>query len=754
MIMKMYRSFLFAVCIQLICPCFFNDLFSQKSVPYQYKNVQIVGAGFIDGIIFHPKAKGIRYCRTDMGGAYRWNDSVKKWEPILDWISYNDLNLMGVESLAVDPSDSDKVYLSCGTYTNPQTPNGAVLRSNDRGRTFQRTNMPFKMGGNENGRGNGERMAVDPNNGNIIYLGTRFAGLWKSKNGAISWNKVGSFPDVEEKIDLQDKQAWWKNGSGIVFVIFDSKTGSKGKASSIIYVGVSLLNRDNMFRSNDGGDTWQAIPGQPKQYRPNRAALAGDGNLFISYGTNPGPGKMTDGGVWRFNTINGEWTDITPDKPIPEKKVFGYAAVAVDPSNPNVIITSTFGRPNSAGEEEIFRSTDKGVTWKPVFATGKIFDYSLAQYPSKTPIHWMFDIKIDPFDSNHALFTTGYGGHETFNLTDNDKGKPVKWNIMATGVEESVALDLLSPPKGAALLTAIGDYCGFVHFDLDKPVPEGCNDNPHFGNTNGIACAEKNPDIIVRVGVKSNHLPGTNIGYSTNGGKNWQPTISTPTADSKLGFIAISSDGKTWIWTPNHSPAFLTKDKGTTWFPVKGLPDNTRIVADKVNPKIFYAISLFDGKFYISSNEGEAFIESNLNLPNGIPKLGKYRGDNRGGQDRIYATPGYTGDLWIAAFDGLYHSGNSGTSFEQLPKVSEIHAFGFGKAPKGSKYPALYLIGIVNGTRGIYRSDDSAKTWIRINDDQHQWGLVLHITGDPKKYGRVYIGTHGRGIIYGDPVGK
>ena len=42
--------------------------------------------------------------------------------------------------------------------------------------------------------------------------------------------------------------------------------------------------------------------------------------------------------------------------------------------------------------------------------------------------------------------------------------------------------------------------------------------------------------------------------------------------------------------------------------------------------------------------------------------------------------------------------------------------------------------------------------WVRINDDQHQWGLLLHITGDPRLYGRVYVGTHGRGIVHGDPA--
>jgi hypothetical protein len=158
--------------------------------PYTWKSVQMVGAGFVDGFVFHPTAKGVRYARTDMGGAYRWNDAIKRWEPILDWVSYPDVNLMGVESIALDPADPNRVYLACGTYTNARSPNGAILRSNDRGKTFQRTDVPFKFGGNENGRGNGERMAVDPHDGSILYLGTRQAGLWRSTDRAVTWSKV------------------------------------------------------------------------------------------------------------------------------------------------------------------------------------------------------------------------------------------------------------------------------------------------------------------------------------------------------------------------------------------------------------------------------------------------------------------------------------------------------------------------------------------------------------------------------------
>lgn len=129
------------------------------SEPYVWENVPIVGGGFVTGILLHPRAPEVRYVRTDIGGAYRWAPGVQRWEPLLDWVPYEDRNLMGVESIALDPSDPERVYLALGTYTGPESPTGAVLRSADGGRSFQQTGMPVKFGGNESGRGNGERMA-------------------------------------------------------------------------------------------------------------------------------------------------------------------------------------------------------------------------------------------------------------------------------------------------------------------------------------------------------------------------------------------------------------------------------------------------------------------------------------------------------------------------------------------------------------------------------------------------------------------
>ncbi len=63
------------------------------------------------------------------------------------------------------------------------------------------------------------------------------------------------------------------------------------------------------------------------------------------------------------------------------------------------------------------------------------------------------------------------------------------------------------------------------------------------------------------------------------------------------------------------------------------------------------------------------------------------------------------------------------------------------------------MVGAVESFNAVYRSDDEANTWTRINDDQHQWGWTgAAVTGDPRVYGRVYLGTNGRGVQYGEPA--
>ena len=434
---------------------------------------------------------------------------------------------------------------------------------------------------------------------------------------------------------------------------------------------------------------------------------------------------------------------------------FGYAGVSVDAQHPQTLIVSTYNR-YQAGGEDIFRSTNGGTTWHSVFTqrgpSAGVFDYSNAPYVQKTGIHWLFDIEIDPLNSRHATFTTGYGGWETYDLDALDRAKPTHWTLINPGIEEVVGLQLDSPTAGPPLLSAIGDYGAFLHRSLDTPTPEGSASNPRFGNTSGIVSATLQPLIAVRVGENADHKP-QNIGFSLDGGVTWQSTVASPRPTSHSGSIAVSADGSTWIWTPAQELPYVTRDRGKTWTAIATLPQDTRLISDPLDAQRFYAISLTTSTLFTSTDSAATFTVQPVTYSDGPPPTNASHGDPRGGQDRLYAAPGVTGDLWLPAFNGLYHL--SGTTFERMPGVEAIHAFGFGKAAPSADYPALYLVGDVglkdHAQPGIFRSIDSGLHWTRINDDQHQWGLILQIAGDPKQYGRVYVGTHGRGIFYGDP---
>ncbi len=63
----------------------------------------MVGGGYVTGLVFNPREKGLLYARTDMGGAYRWDTAAEQWIPLTDWLGEKDWNLLGVDALATDP---------------------------------------------------------------------------------------------------------------------------------------------------------------------------------------------------------------------------------------------------------------------------------------------------------------------------------------------------------------------------------------------------------------------------------------------------------------------------------------------------------------------------------------------------------------------------------------------------------------------------------------------------------------------------
>ncbi|GAA3210658.1 hypothetical protein GCM10020256_08920 [Streptomyces thermocoprophilus] len=290
-------------------------------------------------------------------------------------------------SIATDSVDPDRVYAAVGTYTNSWDPgNGAVLRSTDRGGTWRKADLPFKLGGNMPGRGMGERLAVDPNRNSVLYLGAPSGkGLWRSTDSGATWSQVTDFPDPGNYVaDPADTSGYGSDNQGIVWVTFDESTGSAGSATRTIYVGVA--DKDNaVYRSTDAGATWQRIPGQPTGYLPHKGVLdAVNGYLYIAYSDTGGPYDGGKGRLMRYATATGTWTDISP---VAEADTyFGYSGLTVDRQHPGTVMAT--GYSSWWPDTQIFRSTDSGATWS------KAWDYT--SYPDRENRYTM-DVSSSPW---------------------------------------------------------------------------------------------------------------------------------------------------------------------------------------------------------------------------------------------------------------------------------------------------------------------------------------------------------------------
>jgi hypothetical protein len=711
-------------------------VFALDSEPYEWKNVKVVCGGYIPGIVFSRAEKGLAFCRTDIGGCYCWDDAAKKWIPMHD--SIGESSHFGGESIAPDPVEPNIVYIAAGMYSRDPA---AILRSRDRGKSWQIFPVTFHIGGNEDGRGMGERLAIDPHERNTLYFGSRHEGLWRSRAAGETWKQVETFPLK----GLGNPAQGQRTHGGLSFVTIDP-TGQH------IFVGNADPGEHHLYRSDDAGATWHDVPGEPSsKLLPWKGQLDQRGNLFLTYCNGIGPNGVTDGGVWKLNTTSGDWADITPDKS-PDHPHGGYAGLSVSDDGQTLVVT-TMNRWNPI--DTVWRSTDSGKTWHDI-ADKSTRDVSASPYlywghDQPKLGWWMSALAVDPFNQDHVAYATGATMYACDDFSNVSNDQPTHWRVWGEGIEETAIITLMSPTDGAHLLSGFGDINGFLHENLDETPKRGMYEHPMFGNTTTLDYAGQSPKVIVRSGTP--HEGSDTLAWSEDGGRSWEP-LTGPASNNDgaprrrfTPAIVVSADGGTFLLaTP--TPQF-TRDRGKTWTESQGLPTGARPVPDRADPDAFYALDFDTDHFYISTDRAATFSQSaTAGLPEDI------RADAPAWHEDAFpliATLGKSGDLWFVGKTATYHSIDQGRHFTKLATDLQIQALGFGKAPPGSDYPALYAIGEMAKLKAIWRSDDAGLHWIRINDDQHQYGTRFRcIAGDPRIFGRVYVGTDGRGILYAD----
>jgi hypothetical protein len=427
-----------------------------------------------------------------VGGLYRYDYQAQQWSPLFEKFTRDERELMGVLAMALDPNDTNKIYAACGLYLHDWARKGAILRSNDQGRTWQKFDLPFWVGGNSEGRGTGERLAVDPSNGNVLYFGSNQNGLWTSTNGGASFSSI-AFP-----------------AKSVSLVAVDPRDGA-------VYAG-SADTSGALLVSTDAGKSFAPVTGTPSLI-PQRLAFAKDGSIYVTFGHGDAdgevnPNNVTRGGLWKRST-DGKWKDVTPLRPDGNAK-FGYSGVDVGPDGTVAVSTIDRWWPG----DEVFISRDGGEHWTGLKDESH---HNYETYPWTKDMMgkqdlmggWISDLKINPFNRDEMIYV---GPWISTNLSEAGSGKPVNFEFLSQNLEETAITQLVSPLKGAKVIASMLDTAGAAWFDITRPPDRGLF-HPAAESNRSVDYAGLKPGFLVRTSDRGNTFGQ----YSVNGGLDWKP---------------------------------------------------------------------------------------------------------------------------------------------------------------------------------------------------------------------------------------
>ena len=588
------------------------------------------------------------YARTDIGGAYRWNQAGQQLDPAAGLGGPGPLGLQRRAQHRHRPGrhrtgSTPRSACTPTAGTRTTAPSCAPPTRAPPGRS---PTLPFKVGGNMPGRGMGERLAVDPNNNSNVYFAAEGGnGLWRSTDFGATWAKVTAFPNAGNYVqDPADPNGYLSQNQGLTWVTFDDVDPRRSTSAW-------RTSRTRSTARTDGGTTWERIAGQPTGY----LAAQGRGRhgrlpLHRHQRHRRPVRRRRRARCWRFDTATGTWTHISPTAG--GRRLLRLLRPDRRPAEPDTLMVAT--QISWWPDAIFFRSTDGGATWT------RIWDFD--GYPSRSKRYTM-DISANPwldFNANpqppeatpEARLDERVGGdrpvqlqpdalrHRRHHLRHHPADQlgratpPFTIRPMAKGLEETAVLDLVSPPTGAPLVSALGDIGGFRHANLDA-VPAELPRHPDLGSNTSLDFAELNPPVFVRVGNAERRaahrrlhrrrrelVPGPGAGRASPAAA---PSRSAPTPTA-------------FVWSPAGAGVHYSTTRGSSWTASTGIPAGAEVESDRVNPRTFYGYAA--GTFYVSTNGGATFTA--------------HRRDRAGHGRRLRTPcPGRAGDVWLAGETGL-----------------------------------------------------------------------------------------------------
>ena len=192
-------------------------------------SVSISGQGRLNTIIKDPNNPLTLYVGSPAGGIWKSTDDGDNWTPLSD-----NLPQIGVSGIAIDPTNSNIIYIATGDDDAGDSYSVGVMKSTDAGQTWNTTGLTYLYTNYETTN----EIFIDPTNNNHIWVAST-EGLQKSEDGGDTWVI--------------------KQGGNIV----DFRLHPNYYNNSIIYAVGYNNNESKFYRSEDKGETFSEISSIP-----------------------------------------------------------------------------------------------------------------------------------------------------------------------------------------------------------------------------------------------------------------------------------------------------------------------------------------------------------------------------------------------------------------------------------------------------------------------------------------------------------
>ncbi len=741
----------------------FQVIWSQADIEYNYNRVSIGSGGYITGIMIHPSNGEVRYYRTDVGGAYRYNEITQSVEQI---IFHQNSELYSIAGIALDSTDEDRLAIAAGRKCS--STNSAIFISSDKGRSWDEVIIPGEYGTNIYFAANGGRdcggstdkdrqgncIAFNPLNPDELYIGSREKGLWKLEISTHTFTRLGWTPMPNNT-----------NRKSIRTITFDPNDPTR---VLVAYAGHGL------YLGNTTNNTYTKIStGLPDLEDIAHFSISKNGDYLLAACQQKGLYKCSN-----YLSNNRSWVKVMDYLPV-NSQPNGFIAVACSPHNNNVALT--VNSEWNGGMNSFHKTINAGASWTTVSGSigTNIFPYKTHGFLSVASV-----LAFDPDDAKKVHIGSWFGSYETADWTQN----PIVWtNQYMKGHEEIVSNEIVSFPStinGSFLYVGSADHSGFLKNTLHPDVfpvdliSSRTNNSSNMLKTATFAASPSNSNHLYSVTMKAWRSDEVILAKSSDGGTTFVRSTGFDETKGKT-YIAVSSGSPDNILILNRAGLFYSHDGGQSFNSSTSSSNNNSdcsdasavaprgvgtigpgqagqsvfslarfIASDQVASCVFYHYNMTDGSFNLSTDGGETFFKVNSGtLPNF--QWGEYSH-----KSRIITVPDHAGHLYMNFTNGLYFSTDFGRTFQQINNVSSAISLDVGPNVPGASYPTLFLLGRANGSNidRFYVSIDQGNTWHTITDPDNRqlWGNANLLVADKSEVGRYYIGLAGHGVIYGE----